>query len=113
MRSSNSSAIRCRFPRQSAVRNAPAFLRSSRLRKQVHQTRATRLSHGSCMKVSGSGMPTSSIASGPYPMYSPCRSTNRFAMAPYTSWKPFSAIRSQCFAGTPLPMIRPVTETNW
>ena len=34
------------------------------------------------MKVSGSGMPTSSVASGPYPMYSPWRSTKRFAIAP-------------------------------
>ena len=36
-----------------------------RLRKQVQKTRATRLSQGSCTKVSGSGMPTSSDASGP------------------------------------------------
>ena len=38
---------------------------SSRLRKHVHQTRATLLSHGSTSNVSGSGMPTSSAASGP------------------------------------------------
>ena len=39
--------------------------------------------------------------------------TNDGAMAPYTSWKPFRAIVSQWLAGTPLPMIRPVTEGNW
>ena len=46
-------------------------------------------------------------------MYSPWRSTKRFAVEPYTSWKPFCAIDSQCVAGTPFPMIRPVTEMNW
>ena len=79
----------------------------------MHHTRATFESHGSTWNVSGSGRPTSSADSGPYPMYSPRRSTNRLAVAPYTSWKPLCAIDSQCFAGTPLPMIRPVTEGNW
>ena len=40
-------------------------LRSSRPRKQVHQTRATFGSQGSGTNVSASGMPTSSAASGP------------------------------------------------
>ena len=62
---SNSAWIRLRLPRQSEVRKAPGFSRSSRLRKQVHQTRATLRSHGSTSNVSGSGMPTSSAASGP------------------------------------------------
>ena len=68
MASSNSAWWRLRFPRQSEERNAAGFSRSSRLRKQVHQTRATFGSHGSGWNVSGSGMPTSSAASGPYPM---------------------------------------------
>ena len=66
--SSNSAWMRLRFPRQSEVRNAAGSSRSSRLRKQLHQTRATFGSHGSGWKVSGSGTPTSSAASGPYPM---------------------------------------------
>ncbi len=57
--------MRRRFPRQSDVRKAPGPSRSSRFRKHVHQTRATRESHGSTANVSGSGMPTSSHASGP------------------------------------------------
>ena len=62
---SNSAWIRFRLPRQSEVRKEAGSFGSSRLRKHVHQTRATLVSHGSTWKVSGSGMPTSSAASGP------------------------------------------------
>ena len=47
--------MRWRLPRQSELRNAPGASRSSRLRKRVHQTRATFGSQGSCANVSGSG----------------------------------------------------------
>ena len=65
VRPSNSSWMRRRFPRQSEVSTSPGPSRSSRLRKHVHQTRATRESHGNTWNVSGSGIPTSSQASGP------------------------------------------------
>ena len=62
---SNSAWIRFRLPRQSELRKAPGSSRSSRLRKHVHQTRAVFGSQGSGWNVSGSGIPTSSGASGP------------------------------------------------
>ena len=59
----NSSWMMRRLPRQSEERKPPGSSSSSRLRKQTQNTRATRLSQGSWQKVSGSGMPISSISS--------------------------------------------------
>ena len=78
----NCSWMRWRLPRQSEERKAPGSSSSSRPRNRVQNTRATLWSHGSRSKVSTSGSPTSSAASGPYPMYWPFRSTNRLAVAP-------------------------------
>ena len=65
VRASKSSWMRFRLPRQSELRNEPPSSSSSRPRKHVHHTRATFGSHGRGMNVSGSGIPTSSQASGP------------------------------------------------
>ncbi len=62
---SNSAWSRLRFPRQSEVRKAPPSTSSSRPRNSVQKMRAVFVSHGRTQNVSGSGMPTSSRASGP------------------------------------------------
>ena len=61
----NSWACILKFPRQSDVKCAPGLSLSSLFLKQVTNTLATFLSHGSWQNVSGSGIPTSSLASGP------------------------------------------------
>ena len=105
--------MRWRLPRQSEVRNDAGVLRSSRLRKSVHQTRATLRIPGERHERLGLGHADQLGRLRAVPDVLAVTIDEEVRGRAVDELEALPAIVSQCVAGTPLPMIRPVTETNW